>query len=308
MNDAASSPATTTTTEMVPEALVELDSGKDRGEASLPEPKTEPEKSVERQGRVEAGFTIVKNIRESVVAQGLISKDEANAFQIVSTRPKAETLLSRYTTVCQEIKDQADSPKEVIQLKTEQANLYLEYAYNTVALLEKHCRRAMSTLHDDAETQISQNRSPDQELNTRLSRMMDTATLLEQFRSSTEKLVPELVNQYPTLQQECVDLNADLLKFKTKRNELKDASDQSPHELSRFVYDLTQTISVETIQEFQTVMREYADGWDKSAPVVPEVDVQTEPESDPEKAEPTQAEQQIAKLDAIQDDAVSDQQ
>ncbi|MBP9781443.1 hypothetical protein KBC89_02205 [Candidatus Woesebacteria bacterium] len=256
--------STSTAGQALPQDVLEspelsMDRPSDLGEASPPPSKSELAKDIERQEKVEAGFEIVLDIRNSVVAQGAISKDEADRFQLLSVAPRAETILNRYLVVCNEIADKQDAPEEIVQLKAEQAELYLAYAYNTVALLESHYKKMMLDIISKASQQIQENAQPDQELNTRLSNMLQVATLIESFRSNSEKLVPELVKQYPKLQVACVALNADLLKYLGQTNQLKDSVDQSTQELSRFVGNLTKTINFDKLQRIQVLLQEQAE-------------------------------------------------
>lgn len=248
-----------------PEAIAELDPLIDRGDATPEEPKTEPELRIESQNKIEANFQITEDIRKKAIEQRSVSQEDADNFRLIAEAPKAADIYSEFKKVTQELKDGQDSEAETKKLRQMQAELLLAYAYNTVALLHKYYKEKMlQDILDISKLMRAPGHRSKQEIQStfeeKIGGMGKIAADLETFHQGIAHLVPEVVKEFSDLQLSCDEKNKQFLTFLGRNNQLKTQSDQSAHELERFVTDLQHTISLTRIQNtrdaFNTALSE----------------------------------------------------
>ena len=207
----------------------------------------------EKQKRIQAGFKLLDDARTLAIQHGVVSQIDADNFKLLDDSPECRVIKKAYEDTTQELAYKGDDPDEVIRLKEAQAKLYLQYAYNTLALLQDY-KHEMYRLVFRAAAQYNNvsnsfDTPPESSLEKSLNNLAEMGTTIEGIQSNTQALVPEITKEHPNLVPLCVELNAKFLTEEEQGNQLKDSPDQAPKELGRFYENLTKIISVQRIQQ-----------------------------------------------------------
>lgn len=235
---------------------------KDLGEAGqqLDNVQAEVAPDTEKQKRIQAGFKLLDDARTLAIQHDVVSQSDADNFRLLDDSPKGGDIKKAYEDTTQELADKGDDPEEVIRLKEAQAKLYLEYAYNTLALLQDYKHemynlvfKAAARYRDSKTSSETGQDSSDNStsLDSALDQLLQMGVKIESIEKNATVLVPEIIGEYPQLVGNCVELNANFLTYQGQSNQLKDAPDQAPKELGRFYDSLKAVISVDRINRIK---------------------------------------------------------
>lgn len=216
--------------------------------------KLNPEEKVENM--VEANYEEFVRLRQMIIESDAISREEADNFQIIDSRPKARDIIREYDEVAEELATPDEQKTEREELKIRQAKLLLELDYNVTALFQTHYvkKTAEDMFEIYREAKSAKPEAKEQvkaKVQATLSQMGKISVELETVQKSCARLVPDLVRQYPELQSTLVALNGDLLKCYGRQNQFKDDGDQPQQELGRFIEEFKQKFSTNRIQRLQ---------------------------------------------------------
>jgi len=234
----------------------------DMGEAGEPlvDQQVEAVPDTERQKQIQAGFELLDDARTLAIQHDVVSQSDADNFKLLDDSPEGRVIKKAYEDTTQELVDKGDDAEEVKRLKETQAKLYLEYAYNTLALLQDYKHEMYNLVfkaagrYRDSKTssETGQNLSDNSaSLDSALDQLLQMGVKIESIEKNATVLVPEIIDEYPQLVGNCVELNANFLTYQGQSNQLKDAPDQAPKELGRFYDSLKAVISVDRINRIK---------------------------------------------------------
>ncbi len=237
------------------ERIEELDLGEAGGTQPTPDTGTvEQEQNEQLDAMVEANFAASQKMRDEAISSGALNQAEAENFQVLETSHKGREIAKDYEETTQNIKNAGENEEELRKLKEHQAEVIIEYAYNTIAMLWKYyvdqVRKNIGEVKRLVEGASAESKQQNSEkVDDIFAGMKKLASNIEAMETNAGKLVPKLVEKYPAMSSFCQEQNADMVKFLDRPNQLDDRPEQSSKELSRFVEELKGLLSLSKMQD-----------------------------------------------------------
>lgn len=226
----------------------------------LDSPPASPEEiALATTARIEANFELATSLRENAIAVGAITRDQADNFSLIEVAPKASDIESSLKDVAAEIVAKTSADEDTSALKQTYAKLTMEYAYNTLAMLQTSSITGL--INDLSEIVGNLNGESDRadeaqiEIDKKLGLFGQIAAGLEGFERNSNQLMKDFRRDFPALQPDCDRLNRQYLLCTEQTDNLKINSDESWNELSRFIEEFKQDVSVERIQKMRESLK-----------------------------------------------------
>ncbi len=258
------------------------DQPRDLGESTPPLPEPDPEIAVtEARDRVVRNFELAQDLRSKVVSLGLIDGNAADEYQLPEvaekSQPKAREVVEKWEEVKQKLDSADETDQERKQLEQQQADLAMEFAYNTTGLLYFCYQTKLNEKIDairDSFADPAQSAAQTIELATQagkdIAAMGGLSTTLEAFYKNVSRVVPDMIKSFPELSSRAYNLNqAVRIEIGMSRENAPNLNAAQDADLGNLLNILSSRVKLERLDDIKQKIEQFIASLQNQVPIQP---------------------------------------